>query len=213
MCTDNNQNQEINQEVNLETNLDQIVSRDPNYRTEEEALALANGISEEEAVALAASAEFAASRPGERAAVAGAFREELGHAMESGAKVMSADKELRFCLELQRDRLARRNIRYKEELDPGKKPMRSASNNVRSWQDGHYETSWSVGYIKHKRTAERDGMKTFKRTEPSSICETVIDVRDGEDVTRIPTAARTAVQSPRSGNFRKAAASAVHLLI
>ena len=174
MCTENNQIQE--------TDLEQIVRHAPNYRTEEEAIAIANGISEEEAVAMVASADSSAKRPGERAAVAGAFREELGHAMEAGAKVMSADKELRFCLELQRDRLARKNIRYKEELDPGKKPMRSAVNNVRSWQDGHYETSWSVGYIKRKRTAERDGMKTFKRTEPSSICETVIDVRDGENV-------------------------------
>lgn len=192
MCTENNQNQEINPEMNQEinsemnqiqeTDLEQIVRHAPNYRTEEEAIAIANGISEEEAVAMVASADSSAKRPGERAAVAGAFREELGHAMEPGAKVMSADKELRFCLELQRDRLARKNIRYKEELDPGKKPMRSAVNNVRSWQDGHYETSWSVGYIKRKRTAERDGMKTFKRTEPSSICETVIDVRDGENV-------------------------------
>ena len=34
------------------------------------------------------------------------FREEIKHAYESGAKVMSADRELRFCFELQRDRLA-----------------------------------------------------------------------------------------------------------
>ena len=194
MCSENNQNQEFLPEMNQETSLEQIVASDPNYRTEEEAFAIANGLplevigpqggrTEEQAVALAAcEVPYYVDRQPGRDAVAGAFREELGHAMEAGAKVMSADKELRFCLELQRDRLARKNIRYKEELDPGKKPMRSPVNNVRSWQDGHYETSWSVGYIKRKRTAERDGMKTFKRTDPSSICETVIDVRDGENV-------------------------------
>ena len=116
-------NQAMVQEVSQEESLEQIVASSPNYRTEEEAFAIANGISEEEAIALAASAEYSANRPQERAAVAGAFREEFGHAMEPGAKVMSADKELRFCLELQRDRLARKNIRYKEELDPGKKPL------------------------------------------------------------------------------------------
>ena len=109
--------------------------------SEEEAIALANGITEEEAIALASSGGSTVDRQAARAAVAGAFREELGHAMEPGAKVMSADRELRYCLELQRDRIARKNIRFTEEFDPGKKPVRSAVNNVRSWQDGHYETS------------------------------------------------------------------------
>ena len=87
---------------------------------------------------------IASSRQAARDAVAGAFREELGHAMEPGAKVMSADRELRYCLELQRDRIARKNIRFTEEFDQGKKPVRSAVNNVRSWQDGHYETSLAL---------------------------------------------------------------------
>ena len=174
MCSENNQNQE--------KELEQIIASSPNYRTEEEAIALAGGLSEEEAIALASSGGSTVDRQAARAAVAGAFREELGHAMEPGAKVMSADRELRYCLELQRDRIARKNIRFTEEFDPGKKPVRSAVNNVRSWQDGHYETSWSVGYINHKKTAERSGMKTFKRKDPQSICETVIDVRNGEDV-------------------------------
>lgn len=162
MCAENNQNQE--------KELEQIIASSANYRTEEEAIALAS------------SGGSTVDRQAARAAVAGAFREELGHAMEPGAKVMSADRELRYCLELQRDRIARKNIRFTEEFDPGKKPVRSAVNNVRSWQDGHYETSWSVGYINHKKTAERSGMKTFKRKDPQSICETVIDVRNGEDV-------------------------------
>ena len=174
MCAENNQNQE--------KELEQIIASSANYRTEEEAIALAGGLSEEEAIALASSGGSTVDRQAARAAVAGAFREELGHAMEPGAKVMSADRELRYCLELQRDRIARKNIRFTEEFDPGKKPVRSAVNNVRSWQDGHYETSWSVGYINHKKTAERSGMKTFKRKDPQSICETVIDVRNGEDV-------------------------------
>ena len=162
MYSENNRNQE--------KELEQIIASSPNYRTEEEAIALAS------------SGGSTVDRQAARAAVAGAFREELGHAMEPGAKVMSADRELRYCLELQRDRIARKNIRFTEEFDPGKKPVRSAVNNVRSWQDGHYETSWSVGYINHKKTAERSGMKTFKRKDPQSICETVIDVRNGEDV-------------------------------
>ena len=174
MYSENNQNQE--------NELEQIIASSPNYRTEEEAIALAGGLTEEEAIALASSGGSTVDRQAARAAVAGAFREELGHAMEPGAKVMSADRELRYCLELQRDRIARKNIRFTEEFDPGKKPVRSAVNNVRSWQDGHYETSWSVGYINHKKTAERSGMKTFKRKDPQSICETVIDVRNGEDV-------------------------------
>lgn len=174
MCAENNQNQE--------NELEQLIASDPNYRTEEEAIALAGGMTEEEAIAISSSGENAASRQDARNAVASAFRVELGHAMEPGAKVMSADRELRYCLELQRDRIARKNIRFTEEFDPGKAPVRSAVNNVRSWQDGHYETSWSVGYINHKKTAERDGMKTFKRKDPQSICETVVDVRDGEDV-------------------------------
>ena len=162
MYSENNQNQE--------KELEQIIASSPNYRTEEEAIALAS------------SGGSTVDRQAARATVAGAFREELGHAMEPGAKVMSADRELRYCLELKRDRIARKNIRFTEEFDPGKKPVRSAVNNVRSWQDGHYETSWSVGYINHKKTAERSGMKTFKRKDPQSICETVIDVRNGEDV-------------------------------
>jgi len=116
-----------------------------------------------------------------RNAVASAFREEIAHAMEPGAKVMSADRELRYCLELQRDRIARRTLQYKDEMDPGKKPTRGL-HNVRSWKDGHYETSWSVGYIKHTKTAERNGLKKFKKTEPQMIYETVVDVCEGEDV-------------------------------
>ncbi|MCR5275067.1 MAG: hypothetical protein K6E26_06870, partial [Clostridiales bacterium] len=72
MCTENNQNlgmnpevdpvvnQDVNQamvqEVSQGESLEQIVASSPNYRTEEEAFAIANGISEEEAIALAASA-------------------------------------------------------------------------------------------------------------------------------------------------------------
>ena len=182
MCTENNQNQEINPEMNTEQEQFQELLQDQKILSEEEAIALANGITEEEAIALAASGEPTVNRQAARDAVAGAFRDELGHAMEPGAKVMSADRELRYCLELQRDRIGRRNLRYKEEFDPGKTPIRGTINNARSWQDGHYETSWSVGYINHKKVVERDGMKTFKRKDPQSIFETIVDVRDGEDV-------------------------------
>ena len=41
MCAENNQNQE--------NELEQIIASSPNYRTEEEAIALAGGLSEEEA--------------------------------------------------------------------------------------------------------------------------------------------------------------------
>ena len=44
-----------------------------------------------------------------RAKVAADFRKEICHAFEPGAKVMSADRELRYCLELQRERLEKRN--------------------------------------------------------------------------------------------------------
>ena len=140
-----------------------------NYRTEEEAIALAS------------SEGSTVDRQAARDAVASAFREEIRHAFEPGAKVMSADRELRYCLELQRDRLARRNLQYKEDMDPGKTPANSL-NNVRSWKDGHYETSWSVGYIKHIKSAERAGMKSFKKTQPQQIFETIVDVCDGEDI-------------------------------
>ena len=120
-------------------------------------------------------------RQDRRNTVASAFREEIGHAFEPGAKVMSADRELRYSLELQRDRIARRGIQYKDVMDPGKKPTRGL-HNVRSWKDGHYETSWSVGYIKHTKTADRNGLKKFKKTESQLIYETVVDVCDGEDV-------------------------------
>ena len=122
-----------------------------------------------------------ADRQSARGRVASAFREELGHAFEPGARVMSAGRELRYSLELQRDRIAGRNLQYKDEMDPGKKPDNDL-HNVRSWIDGHYETSWSVGYIKHTKTAVRNGMKKYKKTEPQMIYETVVDVCDGEDV-------------------------------
>ena len=77
-----------------------------NYRTEEEAIALAS------------SGGSTVDRQAARDAVASAFREEIRHAFEPGVKVMSADRELRYCLELQRDRLARRNLQYKEDMDP-----------------------------------------------------------------------------------------------
>ena len=69
MCSENNQNQE--------KELEQIIASSPNYRTEEEAIALAGGLSEEEAIALASSGGSTVDRQAARAAVAGAFREEV----------------------------------------------------------------------------------------------------------------------------------------
>ena len=54
-----------------------------------------------------------------REKVAADFRNEISHAFEPGAKVMSADRELRYCLELQRDRLEKRNLRYKDNIGTG----------------------------------------------------------------------------------------------
>lgn len=177
MCADNqNNDQELNEELDQEVDLEQIVKQNPNYLTEEEAIALASGSPAE-----AVYGESEEIRQGRRTSVASSFRGEIGHAFEPGAKVMSADRELRYSLELQRDRIARRTLQYKDEMDPGKKPTNDF-HNVRSWRDGHYETSWSVGYIKHKKTAERNGLKKFKKTEPQMIYETVVDVCDGEDV-------------------------------
>ncbi|MCR5120784.1 MAG: hypothetical protein K6B44_14330 [Lachnospiraceae bacterium] len=109
------------------------------------------------------------------------FREEIKSAYEPGAKVMSADRELRYCLELQRDRLVNRRLTFKEEMvHRGQFP--GGLNNVRSWKDGHYETSWAVDFIDHNKTYQRDGMITYKKTEKQSMYETVVDVREGEDV-------------------------------
>ena len=55
-------------------------------------------------------------------------------------------------------------------------------DNVRSWQDGQYETSWSVGFVEHTKTFDRPNMKPYKKKEPQAIYETVVDVRSGEDV-------------------------------
>ena len=44
------------------------------------------------------------------------FREEIKHAYEPDSKVMSADRELRFCFELQRDRLAKKRLTCNEEM-------------------------------------------------------------------------------------------------
>ena len=149
-----------------------------NWRTEEEAIALASGVSVDKAAAML---EGEGDRKKERDAAAAAFREELQHAGEPGAKVMSADRELRYCLELQRERIANRSLQYKDEMIPGAY-FKEGLDNVRSWQDGQYETSWSVGFIDHKKTFSRSNMKTFKRREPQAMYETVVDVRAGEDV-------------------------------
>ncbi|MBR5974431.1 MAG: hypothetical protein IK020_04520 [Clostridiales bacterium] len=151
-----------------------------NWRTEEEAIALASGVSVEEAAAMVAGAP-AEDRTKERNAVAAAFREELKHAGEPGAKVMSADRELRYCLELQRDRIADRSLVLEDEMTPGAN-FKEGLNKVRSWTDGQYETSWSVGFVDHKKTFSRANMKTYKHREPQAIYETVVDVRAGEDV-------------------------------
>ena len=53
-------------------------------------------VTEEEAIALASSEGNTVDRQAARDAVASAFREEIRHAFEPGAKVMSADRELRY---------------------------------------------------------------------------------------------------------------------
>ena len=116
-----------------------------------------------------------------REKVAADFRKEICHAFEPGAKVMSADRELRYCLELQRERLEKRNLKYTEEMIH-RGPFPNGLNRVRSWKDGHYDTSWTVDFITHNRTIQRDGMKKYRMSVPQSIYETVVDVRDGEDV-------------------------------
>ena len=113
--------------------------------------------------------------------IAADFREEIKHAFEPGAKVMSADRELRYCLECQRDRIAKRNLKYTEEM-VHKGAFPDGLKNVRSWRDMHYETSWTVDYIDHNTTIQRDGLKTYRHGERQAIYETVVDVRDGEDV-------------------------------
>ena len=116
-----------------------------------------------------------------REKVAAEFRKEISHAFEPGAKVMSADRELRYCLELQRNRLEKRNLKYTEEMIH-RGPFPNGLSRVRSWKDGHYDTSWTVDFITHNRTIQRDGMKTYQKSVPQSIYETVVDVRDREDV-------------------------------
>ena len=113
--------------------------------------------------------------------IAADFREEIKHAFEPGAKVMSADRELRYCLELQRNRIAKRKLKYTEEM-VHKGAFPEGLKNVRSWRDYHYETSWTVDYIDHNTTIQRDGLKTYRHGERQAIYETVVDVRDGEDV-------------------------------
>ena len=113
--------------------------------------------------------------------VAAAFREEIKHAFEPGAVVTTADRELKYCLELQRDRIAARNLTFTDEMIHGG-PFPNGLNNVRSWVDGHYETSWAVDFIDHKKSFTRDGMKPYKYSQSQSIYAAVVDVRDGEDV-------------------------------
>ena len=134
-----------------------------------------------EAAGLATESQPEEDRKPNRDAVAAAFREELKHANEAGAKVMSADRELRYCLELQRDRISQRSLNCTDEMRPGAY-FKEGFNDVRSWQDGQYETSWSVGFIEHTKTFERPNMKRYKHKEPQAIYETVVDVRSGEDV-------------------------------
>ena len=116
-----------------------------------------------------------------REKVAADFREEIKHAFEPEAKVLSADRELRYCLELQRARLAKRNLNCTDEMIH-RGPFPNGLNRVRSWKDGHYDTSWTVDFIIHNKTMQREGMKTFKQNETQSIYETVVDVHDGDDV-------------------------------
>ena len=109
------------------------------------------------------------------------FREEIKHAYEPGTKVMSADRELRFCFELQRERLAKKRLTCTEEMiHRGQFP--NGLNKVRSWQDGHYETTWAVDFIDHKKTYSRDGVLLYKKQQKQSIYETVVDVHGGEDI-------------------------------
>ena len=109
------------------------------------------------------------------------FREEIKHAYEPGARVMSADRELRFCFELQRDRLAKKKLTYSEEMTR-RGLFSNGFNKVRSWQDGRYETTWAVDFIDHKKTFSRDGMRIYKKRQKQSMYETVVDVHEGEDV-------------------------------
>ena len=118
---------------------------------------------------------------GNKEAVAAAFREEIKHAFEPGAQVTTADRELRYCLELQRDRLVKRNLTVCDEMVHGG-PFPNGLNNVRSWVDGHYETSWAVDFIDHRKTFQRAGMRPYKYSQKQSIYEAIVDVRDGEDV-------------------------------
>ena len=109
------------------------------------------------------------------------FHEEIKHAYEPGAKVMSADRELRFCFELQRDRLSKKKLTCTEEM-VRRGALPGAINNVRSWNDGHYRTTWAVDNIEHTKTYSRDGMRMYKKSGKQLIYETVVDVHDGEDV-------------------------------
>ena len=93
--------------------------------------------------------------------IAADFREEIKHAFEPDGKVMSADRELRYCLEKQRDRMNKRNLTCVDEMiHRGSFP--NGLNRVRSWKDEHYDTSWTVDYINHKKTFKREGMRTYK---------------------------------------------------
>ena len=113
--------------------------------------------------------------------IAADFREEIKHAFEPDGKVMSADRELRYCLEKQRDRMNKRNLTCVDEMiHRGSFP--NGLNRVRSWKDEHYDTSWTVDYINHKKTFKREGMRTYKFRQKQSIYETVVDVRNGVDV-------------------------------
>ncbi len=109
------------------------------------------------------------------------FREEIKHAYEPGVRVMSADRELRFCFELQRDRLAGKRLACSEEMTH-RGPFPNGLNKVRSWQDGHYETTWAVDFIEHRKTFTRDGRCLYRKQQKQSMYETVVDVRGGEDV-------------------------------
>ncbi len=120
-----------------------------------------------------------------REKVAAEFREEIKHAFEPEARVLSADRELRYCLELQRERIGKRNLKYTEEMIHGGM-FPNGLNRVRAWKDGHYDVSWTVDFITHNKTIQRDGMKTYRMRDYQSIYETVVDVHAGEDVSKDP---------------------------
>lgn len=103
------------------------------------------------------------------------FAAELEDGIETGAKVTTGNQDVRYGIELWRNRLEKKGL--KMSYDIAARGLNSDGNNFREWNDEHYINKLYYRTCELKKTVNKDEKKIFSDFDNMDMYQVVTDVK------------------------------------